>query len=117
MRIRSDAEKLARSQQSGLLAGALERSTKEAGLWMNKGCKPYPSFLGNGVRIGAWNAMVLALHSDQGGYRTNLYTTLSGAMKLGPFEAGSAKGAPYVCNMPKAYAKHDCKREVITKAH
>ena len=117
MRIRSDAEKLARSRQAEMLAGALERSARESGVWMNKICKPYPKFLGNGVRISPWNAMVLALHSDQSGYRTNLYTTLSGAMKLGPFEAGSAKGAPYVCNMPKAFAKCDCKREVISKVY
>ena len=64
----------AAQRQAELVAEALERARAEGGYLLNQAGKAAPKLYPKGNGVSAFNALILALHSDQGGYRTNMYT-------------------------------------------
>ena len=93
---KSQLEQNAAQRQSELLAQALEKARTQGGAFLNPTGKTAPRLYPNGTAVSAFNALMLALHSDQNGYRTNLYTPFPGAKKRGEGVQAGEKGVPFV---------------------
>ena len=93
---KSQSEQNAAQRQKELLAEALERARTEGGRLLNTNGKTAPRLYPGDVAVSPFNALVLALHSDRNGYRTDLYTTFSGAKKRDEAVQTGEKGVPFV---------------------
>lgn len=83
MQEKNPQEKAAAEKQAELLINAMERAKENGGVWLNPSEKTAPRFYPRGVNVSAFNAMTMALHSDQNNYKTNEYTLFSEAKKRG----------------------------------
>ena len=83
MQEKNPQEKAADEKQAELLINAMERAKENGGVWLNPSEKTAPRFYPRGVNVSAFNAMTMALHSDQNNYKTNEYTLFSEAKKRG----------------------------------
>ena len=92
---KSPLEKAAAERQSALIAGALQQAKENGGVWLNPSAKTAPRFYPRGVAVSAFNALTLAIHSDQHGYKTNDYTLFSEAKKRGESVQAKEKGVPF----------------------
>ena len=81
--------------QTALLAGALHAASERDGVWMNKDGKQAPAFLSKDTKVSPFNSMMMALHSDANGYRSNIYTSFAAAKREGISVRGKEKGLPY----------------------
>ena len=104
------------SLQTGLLLGALATARKNGGLWLNKEYKMAPSFLHDGKPISAFNALMMALTSDAGGYKTNTFTTFRDASKDGHFVRKGESSLPFVMAKWDQYVNKHIANDVIDKA-
>ncbi|MBQ6178628.1 MAG: DUF1738 domain-containing protein [Bacteroidales bacterium] len=93
---KSQAEQNAEQRQKDLLEGALDKAREEGGVLLNASGKTAPALYPKESPVSAFNAIMLALHSDRGGYRTNQYTGFSGAKKRGEAVQSGEKGVPFV---------------------
>ena len=80
---KNEQEKMAAERQVELLSSALDKAVENGGVWLNSKGKTAPQFYKKSVTISPFNAIVLGLHSDQNGYKTNEYTLFSEAKKRG----------------------------------
>lgn len=81
--------------QVSLLVGALLAAKAKGGVWLNEKHKPSPGFYPSGISASPFNSMMMALHSDANGYKTNLYTNFAAAQKENISVARGEKGLPY----------------------
>lgn len=102
--------------QTTLLAGALHAASEHDGVWMNRQGKQAPAFMGKDTKISPFNSMVMALHSDANGYKSNLYTTFAAAKNAGVSVRGKEKGLPYNWYDWDKFVNKYIKNEVIDKA-
>ena len=77
---KSQSEQNAAQRQKELLAEALEKAAKD-GVFLNSNGKTAPRLYPGGNAVSPFNALVLALHSDRNGYKTNLYMPFTEAKK------------------------------------
>ena len=89
-------EQNAADRQVELLINALKSARQNGGVWLNPSSKTAPQFYPKGATVSPFNSLILALHSDQNGYKTNLYTLFSEARKRGESVKGSEKGVPFI---------------------
>lgn len=89
-------EKSAAERQCELLATALDQASKNGGVWLNPSEKTAPRIYPRGVQISSFNALVLALHSDQNDYMTNEFTLFNEAKKRGESVQAKEKGVPFI---------------------
>ncbi len=94
---KSQTEQNAADRRKELLAEALDRAAK-GGVFLNGQGKSAPRLYqsGPGASLSAFNALTLALHSDQGGFKTNLYIPFSKAKQQGDGVLAGEKGVPFV---------------------
>ncbi len=80
-----------------LLSEALDRAAG-GGVFLNAQGKTSPRIYNSasGTSLSAFNALILALHSDRGGFKTNLYTPFPEAKKRGDNVQAGEKGVPFV---------------------
>ena len=80
-----------------LLSEALDRAAG-GGVFLNAQGKTSPRIYNSasGTSLSAFNALILALHSDRGGFKTNLYTLFPEAKKRGNNVQAGEKGVPFV---------------------
>ena len=112
---KTQQEKNAAERQVALLAGALESSRTHEGVWLNPKGKAAPRFYPKGVAVSAFNAVILGLHSDQNGYKTNEYTLFSEAKKRGESVQAKEKGVPFLWYNWKEYENRHKPDERITR--
>ena len=112
---KTQQEKNAAERQVVLLAGALESSRTHEGVWLNPKGKAAPRFYPKGVAVSAFNAVILGLHSDQNGYKTNEYTLFSEAKKRGESVQAKEKGVPFLWYNWKEYENRHKPDERITR--
>ena len=93
---KSQSEQTAAQRQIELLAEALEKARTDGGRLLNMNGKTAPRLYPGDTGVSAFNALVLALHSDRNGYKTDLYTTFSGAKKRNEAVQTGEKGVPFV---------------------
>ena len=94
---RTLVEQNATDRRKELLLEALERAAS-GGVFLNAQGKAAPGLFNSksGASISAFNALTLALHSDRGGFRTNLYIPFPEAKKRGDNVQAGEKGVPFV---------------------
>ena len=102
--------------QTALLVGALHAAAERDGVWMNRLCKQAPAFMGKDTKITPFNSMVMALHSDANGYKSNLYTTFAAAKNDGVSVRGKEKGLPYNWYDWDKYVNKYVNNDVIDRA-
>ena len=71
------------ASHAALLLAALEMAKSHEGVWMNEKGKSNAEFLASKKPITAFNNIMMNLHSDQQGYKTNLYSTYNQAKENG----------------------------------
>ena len=113
---RKQSEQQAAQRQKELLAEALEKARAEAGALLNRAGKTAPRLYPRDTGVSAFNALVLALHSDRGGYRTNLYTPFPRAKQQGDAVKDGEKGVPFIWYRWNEYRSKADEGRTITKA-
>ena len=113
---KNQAQEHAAQRQKELLADALERARTEGGVLLNQAAKTAPRLYPRDMGVSAFNALVLALHSDRGGYRTNLYTLFPGAKQRGESVQTGEKGVPFIWYRWDEYRNRADESRTITKA-
>ncbi len=102
--------------QTTLLVGALQAVSEHDGVWMNKGGKQAPAFWPKDTKPSAFNSMIMALHSDANGYKTNMYTTFATAKREGISVRGKEKGLPFNWDDWNTFENKYNKNDVIDRA-
>ena len=95
MQEKTQQEKAAAEKQAELIINALERAKENGGIWLNPTGKTTPRFYPRGVTVSPFNALAMALHSDQNHYKTNEYTLFTEAKKRGESVQSKEKGVPF----------------------
>lgn len=67
-------KKTGTERQMEILVAALERASQNGGTLLNATQKAMPQFYDKSLRITPVNALIMAMHSDQGKFKTNNYT-------------------------------------------
>ena len=115
MQEKNPQEKAAAEKQAELLINAMERAKQNGGVWLNPSEKTAPRFYPRGVNVSAFNAMTMALHSDQNNYKTNEYTLFSEAKKRGESVQSKEKGVPFNWYNWKEYVNRHNPEDVISR--
>ena len=102
--------------QVGLLVGALAAAKDKSGVWLNEKGKGGPAFYPTTVKLSPFNTMMMALHSDAHGYKTNLYTNFAAAQKENISVQRGEKGLPYNWYAFDKYVNKYNAKDVIDKA-
>ena len=113
---RKQSEQHAAQRQKELLAEALEKARTEGGVLLNQAGKTAPRLHPRDTGVSAFNALVLALHSDRGGYRTNLYTPCPRAKRDGDAVKDGEKGVPFIWYRWNEYRSKADEGKTVTKA-
>ena len=113
---RKQSEQQAAQRQKELLAEALEKSRAEGGVLLNQAGKTAPRLHPRDTGVSAFNALLLAFHSDRGGYRTNLYTPFPRAKRDGDAVKDGEKGVPFIWYRWNEYRSKAEEGKTITKA-
>ena len=113
---RKQSEQHAAQRQKELRAEALEKARTEGGVLLNQAGKTAPRLHPRDTGVSAFNALVLALHSDRGGYRTNLYTPFPRAKRDGDAVKDGEKGVPFIWYRWNEYRSKADEGKTVTKA-
>ena len=103
--------------QSTLLIDALLAAKAADGVWLNKEAKGAPILYQAGTpSVSAFNGLMMALHSDAHGYKSNDYTTFNVAKGDGYHVKGGENGLPFNWYKWDKYVNRFNANEVIDKA-
>lgn len=116
MKEKSQAEKIAAERQAELLSSALGNAASAKGYWLNASGKTYPRFYPKGLAVSPFNALVMALHSDQTGSKTNLFMPFSEAKKHGMAVREHERGVPFLFYNWNKYVNRNNPNDVISRA-
>lgn len=115
MKEKTIAEQNAANRQVELLTNALEAAKTNDGYWLNTGQRMAPRFYPKGVSVSAFNSLTLGLHSEQGGYKSALYTTFNEAKNRGAAVLAKQQSAPFHWYNWKEYVNHNNPDDIITR--
>lgn len=96
MKEKNQMEKNAAEKQVALITEALKTAAGAKGYWLNPSGKRIPKIYPKGVEVSPFNALVMGLHSDKTGSRTNLFMAFSEAKAQGTGIREHEKGAPFL---------------------
>lgn len=100
-------------RQTEILVAALERAGHNDGILLNTTEKAAPNFYGRQMQITPVNALVMAMHSDAGGFRTNSYTMFNEAHDRNEAVRKGQKGVPFVwVNLNQYVSKEDAQDKI-----
>ena len=83
-------------RQAEILVTALERASQNGGILLNEKEKLAPHFYNKKLTIAPVNALVMAMHSDQGEFQTNGYTLYNETQNRNEAVKKGQKGMPFV---------------------
>lgn len=92
---KSPQEKAAVEREKELLAGALNGAAASGGYWLNASARTAPRFYPKGPEVSPFNALMLGMHADRGGYKTARYLSFNEARKYGEAVLQGEKGVPF----------------------
>ena len=92
---KSPQEKAAVEREKELLAGALNGAAASGGYWLNVSARTAPRFYPKGPDVSPFNALILGMHADRGGYKTARYFSFNEAKKHGEAVLQGEKGVPF----------------------
>ena len=108
-------EKMAAERQVELLSTALDRGVENGGVWLNSKGKTAPTLYKKNTTVSPFNAVILGLHSDQNGYKTNGYTLFSEAKKRGESVQSKEKGVPFLWYNWSEYVNRHNPQDTISR--
>lgn len=87
-------------RQSEVLIQALNKAAQNDGMLLNATYKLKPHFYNKDLRITPVNALLMAMHSDNGNYKSNAYTTFQHLQEQNAAIRKGQKGVPFIweCN-------------------
>lgn len=92
---KSPQEKAAVEREKELLSGALNGAAISGGYWLNASGRTAPRFYPKGLEVSPFNALILGMHADGGGYKTARYFSFNEAKKHGEAVLQGEKGVPF----------------------
>lgn len=92
---KSPQEKAAVEREKELLSGALNGAAISGGYWLNASGRTAPRFYPKGPEVSPFNALILGMHADRGGYKTARYFSFNEAKKHGEGVLQGEKGVPF----------------------
>lgn len=92
---KSPQEKAAVEREKELLSGALNGAAISGGYWLNASGRTAPRFYPKGPEVSPFNALILGMHADRGGYKTVRYFSFNEAKKHGEAVLQGEKGVPF----------------------
>lgn len=103
-------------RQAEVLVAALERANKNGGTLLNAGQKAMPQFYDKTLRITPVNALIMAMHSDNGEFKTNSYTMFNETHDRSEAVKKGQKGVPFVWQDLNQYVNKDNAEDKISRA-
>ena len=102
-------------RQTEILVAVLERAGQNGGVFLNSSQKRVPHFYDKPMRITPANALIMAMHSDQGGFKTNGYTMYNETHNRSEAVMEGKKGVPFVWTNLNQYVNKDNADEKISR--
>lgn len=109
-------KKTGAERQAEVLVAALERANKNGGTLLNAGQKAMPQFYDKTLRITPVNALIMAMHSDNGEFKTNSYTMFNETHDRSEAVKKGQKGVPFVWQNLNQYVNKDNADDKISRA-
>ena len=109
-------KKTGAERQAEVLVAALERANKNGGTLLNAWQKAMPQFYDKTLRITPVNALVMAMHSDYGEFKTNSYTMFNETHDRSEAVKKGQKGVPFVWQNLNQYVNKDNAEDKISRA-
>ena len=108
-------KKTGAERQAEVLVATLERANKNGGTLLNAGQKAMPQFYDKTLRITPVNALVIAMHSDNGEFKTNSYTMFNETHDRSEAVKKGQKGVPFVWQNLNQYVNKDNAEDKISR--
>ena len=105
-----------KERQAAFLISALERASQQNGVLLNGTMKQSPRFYDKNLRVSPVNALVMAIHSDMGNYRTNSYVLFNETKSRGEAVRKGEKGVPFTWKNVGEYVNKENPEEKISRA-
>lgn len=109
-------KKTGAERQAEVLVAALERANKNGGTLLNAWQKAMPQFYDKTLRITPVNALIMAMHSDNGEFKTNSYTMFNETHDRTEAVKKGQKGVPFVWQNLNQYVNKDNAEDKISRA-
>ncbi len=109
-------KKTGAERQAEVLVAALERANKNGGTLLNAGQKAKPQFYDKTLRITPVNALIMAMHSDNGEFKTNSYTMFNETHDRSEAVKKGQKGVPFVWQNLNQYVNKYNAEDKISRA-
>lgn len=109
-------KKTGAERQAEVLVATLERANKNGGTLLNAGQKAMPQFYEKTLRITPVNALIMAMHSDNGEFKTNSYTMFNETHDRSEAVKKGQKGVPFVWQNLNQYVNKDNAEDKISRA-
>lgn len=109
-------KKTGAERQAEVLVAALERANKNGGTLLNAWQKAMPQFYDKTLRITPVNALIMAMHSDNGEFKTNSYTMFNETHDRSEAVKKGQKGVPFVWQNLNQYVNKDNAENKISRA-
>lgn len=109
-------KKTGAERQAEVLVVALERANKNGGTLLNAWQKAMPQFYDKTLRITPVNALIMAMHSDNGEFKTNSYTMFNETHDRSEAVKKGQKGVPFVWQNLNQYVNKDNAEDKISRA-
>lgn len=113
---KTSTKKTGAERQAEVLVAALERANKNGGTLLNAGQKAMPQFYDKTLRITPVNALIMAMHSDNGEFKTNSYTMFNETHDRSEAVKKGQKGVPFVWQNLNQYVNKDNAEDKISRA-
>lgn len=113
---KTSTKKTGAERQAEVLVATLERANKNGGTLLNAGQKVMPQFYDKTLRITPVNALVMAMHSDNGEFKTNSYTMFNETHDRSEAVKKGQKGVPFVWQNLNQYVNKDNAENKISRA-
>ena len=109
-------KKTGAERQTEVLVVALERAREKDGILLNATPKAMPHFYDKSLRITPVNALVMAMHSDNSDFKTNVYTMFNETHDRSEAVKKGQKGVPFIWQNLNQYVNKDNTEEKISHA-
>lgn len=109
-------KKTGAERQAEVLVAALERANKNGGTLLNAWQKAMPQFYDKTLWITPVNALIMAMHSDNGEFKTNSYTMFNETHDRSEAVKKGQKGVPFVWQNLNQYVNKDNAEDKISRA-
>lgn len=109
-------KKTGAERQAEVLVAALERANKNGGTLLNAWQKAMPQFYDKTLRITPVNALIMAMHRDNGEFKTNSYTMFNETHDRSEAVKKGQKGVPFVWQNLNQYVNKDNAEDKISRA-